>query len=651
MKKLAIDFEYVGNPDGTIRHLICCVICDENGKEARYWLRDGRDTTKLVRHLKAFKDRFILISHAMELAEAQCFKKLGLDPTQFKWRDTWMEAYILQNSFFQNERENCSLAECLAKYCDIQIDVEYKKECRAYCIADSTAGHEEDILDYCASDVKYLHTLAEKHLQMFTQLISKGLAIHRDCQFSEDTLVNLAYVTNCSSEIAGRGFPVDTATCDLLKEKVPQILMQIRTEFNTKYPGTFAFGKFKGSIKATKKLGAVAKYLDEWLAANQMQKEWPRTASGQPSTDSKLLKDYKHTDTFPGDLYNLNKSVTSVQGLVKDKDPWLQNLVNGRLYYRSLRPMSSATGRCQPKISAGFVPGFSHFLYCMLNPRKGRMLFEIDFHAEETAIQADICNDAKYAEVYNSRDSYLWMAWQLGQITAEQYHAHPEDDSLWKSELKSIRVPMKTFTLAWSYGAGFRHLAKLANIKESTSQRWVNDLNHKVFKNAYKWKTNLVEYTGPGSSKYHCLVFPDGFLCRTVRYKGEQPKSDTVKMNWPFQGYGAYILRELIKKCHEERLPAIATVHDAIIFECDEGDMATVNKCFDVMTKTSQGLLGSTLLQCGAPVYWHHHTLSDILDADLGSEQGRKDFVSKVGDLVEIDDVKKFQKFLTSEEK
>lgn len=646
MDKLAIDFEYHAAPNGTIEHLICCVICDAHGKEARYWLRDGRDTAKLKKHLEGLRTRFTFVCHAMELAEAQCFRHLGLDPTTFKWRDTWLESYLLSNSFFSNPRENCSLAECLAKYCDIQIDLDYKKECRTYCILDKTEGHEDEILDYCASDVKYLHDLADATLRMYTQMIQHGYAIHRNCEFSEDTLVNLAYVVNCSSEIASQGLPVDVETCDTLKTKVPQMLMQLKREFNAKYDGTFAFSTFKGAEKATKKLGAIYTHLESFLAQKGLLKDWPRTANGSPSTDSKLLKDYKNVDGFAGDLYRLNKTCTSVQGLVKDTDPWLANLKDGRLLYRSLRPMSSSTGRCQPKISQGFVPGFAHFLYCMLNPPKGKMLVEIDYHAEETALQAVICNDPKYAEVYNARDTYLWMAWQLGQITDDQYNTHPGNDKAWKEELGSIRKPMKTFTLAWSYGAGYRHLAALANIPEAKSERWVHDLNNKVFRTAYKYKSGLVAATAPNNPKYHCICFPDAFLCRTIRYKGEQPKSDTVKTNFPFQGYGAYLLRELIKRCHEEQLPAIATIHDAILFEVDEGDTAMVDKCHRIMTDTAKELLGSDLLQCGAPVYWRHHTLSDILDADLSTEEGVAAFQSKVGDLVEVDDVRQFQKFM-----
>lgn len=653
MKHIAIDFEYNASGD-KINHLICAVLHGSNGAEMRFWLRDGRDTDRLIRTLNKMKtgSGYCLIAHAMELAEARCFKMLGLDPTEFSWRDTWMECRLLANSFFSNPLESCSLVECLAKYCDIQVDVEYKKECRAYCIADSTENHEQDILDYCASDTKYLPQLAERTLALLGQQINNSGSIHRPCQFSEDTLIELAFMINCASEIASRGFPVDNETCALLRERVPQIMMKMKEDFNVKYPGTFQFSKLKktDTVKATKKSAIVYDYLEKFLAERGVLDDWEKTKAGRASTDSGLLKDYKGQPNFAGDLYSLNKNLVSVQGLGKDKESWLQNWSeeDSRIYYQSLRPMTSSTGRCQPQISKGFVPGWAHFLYCVLNPPKGKWIIEIDFHAQETALQAIICQDEKYAEVYNARDTYLWMAWQLGQMTDADYNSFPGDDKAWKEHFGAIRKPMKTFTLAWSYGAGAKHLAALAGIPEKTSEQWVYDLNHKVFANAFKYKTNLCELTKAVHGKYQGLCFPDGFCSRTIRYKGETPKSDTVKMNYPFQGGGAYILRQIIKECHRQNLPAIATVHDAVMFEIDAGDEAMIQKCIDVMSKCAANYLGSDMLACKRKqvVVWKHHTLSDILDADLSTKDGIDAFVEKVGDLVEVDDVRKFQKFM-----
>lgn len=499
--------------------------------------------------------------------------------------------------------------------------------------------------------------------------------------FTEQTLIDLAYMINCSSEIAHRGFPVDNEALSRLQGHVPEMVLQLKRDFNDLYKGTFVFSNLKGRIKATKKFSAIYSHLEKFLAERNMLDGWERTANGSPSTDSALLKQFKRSTGFGADYYNLMKTLTSVQGLAKDKDSWLENWSKDdeRIYYGSLRPMSSATGRFQPRISAGFIPGWAHFLHCVLNPQKGKMIFEWDFHAQETALQAIICHDPKYAEVYNARDTYLWMAWQLGQITEEQYNEMPGQDSEWKKKYGSIRGPMKTFTLAWSYGAGAKHLSELAGIPLVKAEKWVHDLDFRIFKNAYKYKKRLVDVT-TASTRYHGLCFADGFCCRTIRYAREVPKSDTVKMNWPFQGFGAFILRELVKKCHELNLPAIATVHDAIIFECDEGDWDTVRKCRDVMEQTAKELLGSDLLNCGKrekederpnAAVWYHHTLSDILDADLrtaeerglkkgddGYEEACQQFVNnvkifhdKVGDLVEIDDVKKFQKMLTDAEK
>lgn len=177
---IGIDFEYVAVGD-IINYLICCVMHGANGGELRFWLRDGRDTEKLKRTLNKMKrgTGYVLVAHAMEFAEARCFTKLGIDPLEFDWRDTWIEAKILTNSFFQNAPESCSLIECIAKYLNVQLDPEYKKECRAWCIMDATEGHEAEILDYCASDTRYLPQLADRLYELFRNRIEHSIYIHK----------------------------------------------------------------------------------------------------------------------------------------------------------------------------------------------------------------------------------------------------------------------------------------------------------------------------------------------------------------------------------------------------------------------------------------------------------------------------------------
>lgn len=668
---IAIDFEYhTIQATEAIDHLYCVTLHSETGAERRYWLSDGRDTQKFLKDINRMKrgSGYVLVCHAMELAEARCFWFMGLNPTEWDWRDTWIEAQMLLKSFFIHEPESCSLAECLARFCGIQIDVGVKKECRMYCITGAVEGHEADILEYNASDTRYLIDLAVQTLSKLAELIGNSGSIHRKCEFSEDTLIETAYMVNCSSEIARRGIPMDVEACEAVKMKVPDMLMQLSREFNDRYPGTFMFSTLKGKAKATRKLGAVYKYLREFLESVGALKDWTLTKAGEPSTNSKLLKQFKDQDNFAGNYLDFGKTVTSVRGLAKDNgESWLSNLADdGRIYYQSLRALTASTGRFQPQPSKGFVFGWAHFLYVLMNPRPGKWLVEIDYHAQETALQAVICDDPKYAEVYDARDTYLWMAWQLGLITREQYEEMPGQDSAWKLKYEKVRKPIKTFTLAWSYGGGYRHLARLVGISEGKSKSWVENLNFKVFRNAYRWKQRIVQMTDPTHGKLHGLCFPDGFVSRSIRYKGEECKSDTVKMNFPFQGFGAFLMREIVKKCHEQKLPAIATIHDAVMFEVDEGDTDTVNRCLEVMEGTAREWLGSDLLKCGSPVYWKHHSLSDIVDADLRNpkEMGipkdderypeayrryidnvRK-FQDKVGDLVEIEDVKKFQSLL-----
>ena len=660
MNHISIDFEYHVNEDKSLTP-ICVALYDEaTQKTVKLWLRDNSGLPLLKRILLHHREDSILICHAMELAEARVFKTIGLNPCDFKWRDTWLEARLLDNSFFLPGRvPSYSLVECCRKYLGVERDEDVKQEMRNYCILDTTAGHEQEIMDYCADDVKDLLDLANVLLDKYMERVSKMASIRDVCRFSEDTLVGWTYAVNCSSEIAERGLPVDNDTVEAIRQKAPEAVRKLKIAFEAKYPGSFNFSVLKKTAteKISKSMAGLNAHMEKFVESIGAKNTWAKSEkTGKWSLDSGLLKDYKGTECFAGDLYRLQKNITALQGLVSERADknWLRNWSQdeGRLAYGSLCPFRSATGRFQPRPSEGFVPGWAHWLYCVLNPRKGRMLFEIDFHAEETALQAIITHDSAYAEIYKAKDTYLWIGMMLGVIPKEDYESMPVKEL--KKKYHAERGYLKTFFLAWSYGAGATHLAQIAKIPVEKSKKWVNDLNNRVFKVSTQWKHRILDATDPVTGKFHTLALPDGFQSRCHKTGREEKKPDTTKMNFPFQGFGAYLLRELVKRCHEQDIYVVCTIHDALLFECDEGDMEAVKRANDLMITTSRELLGSDLLEVGAPAFWHNHTLKDIREYPVRGEyrdesaylEDLKAAQTKVGDLVEPEDVEKFKKLV-----
>ena len=97
MKSYAIDFEY--KDMGSSYRLVCCSINPKGGLTENYWLLDGIDTDKLKARLNGIQmEDHMLVSHAVERAEARCLIMLGIDPRNFKWFDTYLTAKCLTNS-------------------------------------------------------------------------------------------------------------------------------------------------------------------------------------------------------------------------------------------------------------------------------------------------------------------------------------------------------------------------------------------------------------------------------------------------------------------------------------------------------------------------------------------------------------------------
>jgi hypothetical protein len=90
-----IDFEYK-NPADPDMGLISCALCIDNDI-ITYWLWDGSDKSNLVAHLGAIRETHILVGYSIQQADARCLAALGLNPTDWQWRDLLAEWKWLRN--------------------------------------------------------------------------------------------------------------------------------------------------------------------------------------------------------------------------------------------------------------------------------------------------------------------------------------------------------------------------------------------------------------------------------------------------------------------------------------------------------------------------------------------------------------------------
>ncbi len=96
MRNLHCDFEF-NKPADADMGLISCCLWDEEGFDRAYWLRSGDGRERLVADLLELKDSHVLIAYCAELAEGRCFAALGLNPSDFQWRDIYLEWRWLRN--------------------------------------------------------------------------------------------------------------------------------------------------------------------------------------------------------------------------------------------------------------------------------------------------------------------------------------------------------------------------------------------------------------------------------------------------------------------------------------------------------------------------------------------------------------------------
>ena len=225
-----------------------------------------------------------------------------------------------------------------------------------------------------------------------------------------------------------------------------------------------------------------------------------------------------------------------------------------------------------------------------MNPKPGKWLVELDYGSEETFIQACICKDAAYNEIYNSKDIYLAFANKMRLV--------PDDDwnNLSKAELKEkyhgVRSSIKSLILGLSYGMGAKKLSQRLGIPLTKAECYTEQVS-RILHRSTLYKANLKK----AITRCKAFSLPDGFIC-----KGADRVVDnnaTTIINFPFQSGGGSILRVLVhqltKAIKEGALKAeiVATIHDAIFFEVDEGDYDTIQQVSDTMRDVADRVLNA----------------------------------------------------------
>lgn len=617
---IAIDTEYHTDAQGRIDKVFCLCAQNASGTIFKRWTVNY--TGDILNELRTFYnvENPIYVCHAFDKAERRALKFLGTNNSKYDFICTYHLAKMLQNTFckasarvqlkhtvFESDAEkieeankiikakvdSLSYAGLCRKYALALIDTKHKEAMRKLCIDDNTVGAEQQIMDYCAEDTQFLIPLFKNLFNEYFKALKGSFCPLRPGCFDRigpidavERLVKQMQYINEFGDIADIGITLDADRVEKVKKNAPAYREKLKADFAAKYPGTFKVGKDKLLHEDTKVLQT---YLSDCISKLGI-KDYPRSSSGKLSMSSETLKEFfNHKECFGEHYRQLNKLVRKLNVVSKQEDNPFNYVIDGKIWYESLQPYGTITSRCTPSTKR-FIFGWHKSLYGLMNPKNGKWLVELDYGSEETFVQACICKDAAYNEIYNSKDIYLAFANKMKLIPDSDWNNLPKNEL--KEKYHEVRSSIKSLVLGLSYGMGAKKLSQRLGLSMSKAERYVEQVNQILGKS-----TSYKGHLRQALNTRRAFSLPDGFIC-----KGADRTNDnnaTTIINFPFQSGGGMILRVLVhfltKAIKEGKLKAniLATIHDAIFFEVDEGDIETINQVSETMRDIANKVLAA----------------------------------------------------------
>lgn len=656
----------------TTIHKVWCASFSHNEKAFSIWTgNDDQMPDILDRAAKHFDVPNPIFVNYAYFAEWEAFSRLGVDMSAYDWIDVHLMYRIVTNSY--TDKVETTLVSMCKDILGVSIDSAHKETMRELCITGNVAGNEAQIMSYCEEDTRHLIPALFNLEDRLNRRLALDVTMPVNCRHRGDRstpvaslIMELMESLKAFTTISHRGIPVNGERLKAVREGARIVRDKQIREFVEKYPGTWDFitpstksldkvvseeerrdalkdTPFEAIMEDFKKLiesksirtqailcGQYAEWYEcnvkgtggSWkrndkecrrflladLKSRGLLDRYPLTDTGKLSLAKDDLKDTfgKQTGTFGGDFRVLMNKITCYNGILADgKSDWLSayDENDGLMRYRTLNPFSTVTWRCAPSPSNGWVFGWDKSLYSVIDPKEGKWLVELDFSSEETFIQAQVFNDPAYRELYASKDIYLYTGVLTGMIPRSDFDSMSKDDL--KTKYKKQRDLLKTFTLAIGYGAGNKTLAGKTGLPLSEVEKFRNNYDKAFSRTMYvrdelKWRME--------SGKLKCLWLANG-LCATLN-RHKVKTSFNAPLNYPIQGTGSVILAKVARDFEREGIRTIATIHDAVVFEVDEGDMETIHKARDLMKDAADYVLnvqeGEEGMKVGEPEIIKH---------------------------------------------
>ena len=530
------DFEFNGR-EGNRPNVICMVAYElHSGRQFRLW-RDQLGAEPPYRI-----DRKSLFVAYYAAAELTCHLALGW-PLPVNILDLFIEFRCLTNN--SNEKQPPAGLLDAMEYFDLDcIDARAKEHWRDVILRGEPWSEEEraGILDYCESDVESL-------AKLLPAMPSTSI---------EYSLLRGSYM--CADALMRhRGIPIDKPLFDEMSAHWPELRQEIIEDLNARYPF------FDGPV-FRKKL------LQQWIVARGIQ-YWPRTPTGQLSTDAHTLRAIALL--CPEAAEFCHSKITLDQ--LKSFELAVGDDGRNRCMLSAFR---SKTGRNQPSNSA-FAFGLNAAFRSLIKPEPGSALVYLDFSGQEFALAAYFSGDSNMIAAYESGDPY--SDW------AQKANAMPADGN--KDTHPSIRAMYKLASLGVLYGMGAETLSSYVGVSVTRARALLRS-HRETFPQFWRWSA-AVQDAGISQGELQTVF---GWRMQVLR----RAKAGTLA-NYPMQANGAEMLRLACCLAVNRGIPIIAPIHDAVLIEGPSADIkditAEMSRC---MIEASRHVMGGPAVRVDA---------------------------------------------------
>lgn len=643
--RIEIDFEFNQTAEPLL-NLVCVSYTIDGGDPISIWL-NGMSKDELATIGQIFykwRKTHIFVAYG-STAEARSFMSLGLDPHDFKWIDLhaeWLQIrynnndfkygrYLKENSMtadgiFKTIRILKSVAPSMDKEDNVGRDVAETGRGYAGCVcalfgeiidtihktkmrdliisnpAEYTKKQKRDIIEYCESDLIYLHRIRKRIVSVLRELTGVSKKEVRKWQ------INRGKYSACCAKMEAHGIPIDIEAVTNLGRNNWNAVNELVTALNEHYVFYEKDWDNKKDLKGYWVLKQVL--FENWIKENGYADVWPYTKTskiqlkqyeddgeywkgkklieGTPpvprfSGEDAVLKSFRGIDIIDK-LRETKKSINNLNWFRKDavdgskgEKGFLDYVGSDGRLRAYFGPFGTQTGRNAPPAKR-FPFAMSKWLRCIMKADEGISFTEVDYSNQEFILGAYKADDVNMIEAYDSGDPYMFFAIEAkGAPEGANKETHPEPRKKFKSTVLGLQYFMGIEKLTTKLRADTGD----PDIDEGDATV-LRQLHRDLFSDFWTWVKEIqVTY-----EEEECLILPDGWLLGP--HCGNRIPSIC---NFPVQGLGACIIREACYLSLKRGVGILAPVHDAIYIMHKTGDTEAINIVVECMAQAVENIV------------------------------------------------------------